>query len=325
MKFLSPVFLVFLPVVFFCFWALFKKREAGVLYHSRADLIGKIAGRNGFYRIEKYLFLTAIVFAFFALLRPVKGIVRKEEVKNARDIFLVIDTSLSMRTVDIRPDRITSAKKNAMAFVEKRIHDRIGLVVFGGVAYVQCPLTFDKSAVLKLIDGISAGMTQSNGTAIGDGLAVAIRHLVRSKAKSKIIVLLTDGANNRGVIAPEMAGDLAKNLGIKIYAIGIGKTGKALYPVDDPIFGRRYIPVKDELNEGLLMKLSAETGGKYFRATSSKKLADIYSQIDKLETTKMLSSSYVEWKEIQPVLEKLAFFFFIAGCFFRFFLLRSLP
>ncbi|MCD6412808.1 MAG: VWA domain-containing protein [Elusimicrobia bacterium] len=325
MKILSPVYLIFLPVVFLCFWFVFKKREKGFAYHSRAQVIGRLAGQSSFYRMETYLFLAAILFAFLALLRPAKGTVRKKEVKNARDIFLDIDTSLSMRTVDIRPDRITSAKKNAAAFAEKRVHDRVGLVVFGGVAYIHCPLTFDKSSVIRLIDEISAGMTQADGTAIGDGLAVAIRHLAKSRAKSKIIVLLTDGANNRGVITPEMAGELAKNLGIKIYAIGVGKTGKALYPVDDPVFGRRYIPIKDELNEGLLMKLSRTTGGKYFRATSSKSLADIYSQIDKLETTKMLSSSYVEWREFQPLLVKLAFLFFISGILFRFVFLRSLP
>ncbi|PIU18884.1 MAG: aerotolerance regulator BatA [Elusimicrobia bacterium CG08_land_8_20_14_0_20_44_26] len=325
MKFLLPGFFVFLPVILLAFYVVVKKKEVTAVYFSRADSLKKLGVSDSRLNVAPFISATVMTLVFFALLRPAKGIVKKEEVQNARDIFVVMDTSISMNAVDISPDRITAAKQNAKDFIKKRVHDKMGLVVFGGAAYIHCPLTFDHTSVLNLIDEIETGMTASNGTAIGDGIAVAVKHLSKSAAKSKIIILLTDGADNSSVLSPEMSSELAKNLDIKIYSVGIGVPGEAKIPVNDPVFGKRLVKIADELNEPLLTKISAMTSGKYFRATSLKELAGIYDIIDKLEETKALSSTYLEYREFEKTLMHLAFLIFCAGNIFRFSLLRRIP
>jgi len=325
MKLLSPYFLLLAPVVLGALYILLKKKEISPVFHSRTEVFKKLRLTNRALNLYPYISFAVLLLIFAALLRPARGTVRSEEVKNARDIFLVIDTSKSMDAIDIKPSRISVAKKESESFVKKRLHDRIGVVVFGGVAAIRCPLTFDHGSVVNVIGEIHSGMTGENGTAIGDGLSVAIKHLATSAAKTKIIVIMTDGANNRGVIEPEMAAELAKNLNIKIYSVGAGKKGQALVPVNDPVFGQRFVRIKDELNEVLLKKIAVSTGGKYFRATSAKELAEIYSDIDKLEKTKILSSSFVEYNELAPLLTAAAFILFLIGLFVRFVVLRRIP
>ncbi|MBA3066469.1 VWA domain-containing protein [bacterium] len=325
MKFLNPVFFIFLPLIALCFWMIIKKKESESVYYSRADELSRWGISSSLPGIFRWLYLAAIMSVFIAGLRPVKGITRKEEVKNARDIFIVMDTSLSMNAVDLKPNRLETAKKEAGEFIKKRAHDRMGLVVFGGGAFIHCPLSFDRKAVLQLVNNIKAGMTLEDGTAIGDGLGVAVKHLAKSESASKIIILLTDGANNRGTISPELASEFAKNIGIKIYAIGVGNRGAAEIPIDHPVFGKVMGRIEDDFNEPLLMKLASDTNGKYYRASSEKSLSEIYGEIDKLEETKILSSSFLEYREYASFFINAAFAFFMAALFLRFAVIRSIP
>ena len=304
---------------------LIRKKETESVYYSRAETLARWGISSSLPHFSRWLYLAAVTAAFIALLRPVKGISRREEVKNARDIFIVMDTSLSMNAVDLKPNRLETAKKEAAEFIKKRNHDRTGVVVFGGAAAIHCPLSFDRKTVLSLVKDMKAGMTGEDGTAIGDGLGVAVKHLAKSESVSKIIILLTDGANNRGTVSPEMASEFAKNIGIKIYAIGVGRRGKAEIPIDHPVFGKVMGRIADDLNEDLLRKMARETGGKYYRASSGKGLGGIYSEIDKLEETKILSSSFVEYREYASFFMTAAFVFFMAAFVFRFMAIRSIP
>jgi len=199
--------------------------------------------------------------------------------------MLVIDTSLSMQAPDLMPTRLEAAKQTAKEFVMKRKNDRIGVVVFGGVAYLSCPLTLDHDAVNGLIDQIQPGMTKSDGTAIGDAILVATNHLKNSKAKSKIMILLTDGRSNTGVVGdPITAAKLTSQFGIKIYTIGTAKKGPSKIPTQNPL--QPYIIIEDDLNEEQLGEIAEITGGKFYRATSTEELSKIYSEIDQLEKTK---------------------------------------
>jgi Ca-activated chloride channel family protein len=226
----------------------------------------------------------ALALTVLALARPQS--VRREPAGPAEgiDIVLVLDTSESMRALDFDPfDRMTAAKQAATDFIKRRVSDRIGLVVFGGEPLMACPPTLDYEALLGFLEDVKPGMTQSRGTAIGDGLAAAAAHLKDSPAKSRIAVVLTDGANNAGLVDPLTAGKAAKALGIKVYTIGTAKRGRAMVPVDHPVLGRQMVAIDDDLDEDLLTRVAEETGGRYYRATSAKELSEIYGDIDQLE------------------------------------------
>ena len=202
------------------------------------------------------------------------------------DIILVLDTSESMRALDFDPlDRMTAAKQAARDFVLKRSADRIGLVVFGGEPLLACPPTLDYEALLSFLADIKPGVTQSRGTAVGDGLASAVAHLKDTGSKSKVAVLLTDGANNAGLVDPVTAARAAKSLGVRVYTIGTAKRGQAMVPIDHPVFGRQLVAIPDELDEDSLSKVAAETGGRYFRAENAEELGEVYSEIDAMEKT----------------------------------------
>ncbi|NBV41693.1 VWA domain-containing protein [bacterium] len=207
------------------------------------------------------------------------------------DIVIAMDVSGSMLAEDFKPDnRMTAAKKVASRFIESRPNDRIGMVVFGANALTQCPITSDRPVLLELIDRIEVGMAGS-GTAVGMGIATAANRLKTSNAKSKVIVLVTDGVNNAGEITPEEAARIASSLKIKVYSVGIGKEGGAPIPVIDPVLGKTYEKNPDgtvaltELDEPLLKMIAETTGGRYFRATNERVLADIYETINRLEKT----------------------------------------
>jgi Ca-activated chloride channel family protein len=232
-----------------------------------------------------YLKLIIMVLIIIALARPQKILKGEIPPTEGIDIMMVIDTSLSMAAVDVIPSRLEAAKTNAKEFVSKRMGDRIGIVIFGGVAYLSCPLTMDHSAVTAFIDRIQLGMTKADGTAIGDAILVATNHLKKSKAKSRIMVLLTDGRSNAGVVQdPVTAAKLSSEFGIKIYTIGIGGKGPSKVPTGDP--SMPYTVMEDDLNEAQLMEIAKMTQAQYFRATTSKEMSEIYSEIDRLEKTK---------------------------------------
>jgi len=209
------------------------------------------------------------------------------------DIIIALDASGSMLAVDFKPDRFQAAKQVAKEFVLNRKNDRIGLVIFEGEAYTQCPLTSDKKIVAELIDEAEQGVV-TEGTAIGMGLATAVNRLRESKAKSKVIILLTDGVNNQGKIHPLSAAEIAKQFNIRVYTIGVGTNGKAKSPVAiDPYSGKYiYDYVDVEIDEETLKEISKMTGGKYFRATDNEKLKEIYNQIDQLEKDKIKTIEY---------------------------------
>jgi Ca-activated chloride channel family protein len=201
------------------------------------------------------------------------------------DIILTLDISGSMLARDFKPDRLEASKNVATEFISGRPYDRIGLVVFSGESFTQCPLTTDHAVLINLLREIKSGMIE-DGTAIGEGLATAVNRIKDSEAKSKVIILLTDGVNNRGMIAPLTAAEIAKTYGIRVYTIGVGSQGVAPYPVQTP-FGIQYQDMQVEIDEGVLKQISQMTDGKYFRATDNAKLVQVYSEIDKMEKSKI--------------------------------------
>ena len=201
------------------------------------------------------------------------------------DIILTLDISGSMLARDFKPDRIEASKNVATEFISGRPYDRIGLVVFSGESFTQCPLTTDHAVLINMLREMKSGMIE-DGTAIGMGLATAVNRIKDSDAKSKVIILLTDGVNNRGMIAPMTAAEIAKTYGIRVYTIGVGTQGVAPYPVQTP-FGVQYQDMQVEIDEAILKDISNMTDGKYFRATDNEKLKQVYAEIDKLEKSRM--------------------------------------
>lgn len=234
------------------------------------------------------------------------------------DIMMSLDISGSMLAEDLKPNRLEAAKSISAEFVNSRPNDNIGLVVFSGESFTQCPLTTDKAALSQLFSVINEQMIQANGTAIGLGLASAVNRLKDSQAKSKVIILLTDGSNNTGEIDPSMASELAKSFGIRVYTIGVGTKGMAPYPFQTA-FGiqRQMVPV--DIDEGTLKSISANTDGKYFRATDNKSLKAIYEEIDQLEKTKISVQEYSKKNE-----EYLPFALMLLGVMLLEFLVRYL-
>ena len=241
--------------------------------------------RQRFLILPFILRMLAVVAIVIAIARPQSSSSGQNVTTEGIDIVISLDISASMLAEDLKPNRIKAAKKVAENFIDARPNDRIGLVVFSGESFTQCPLTTDHAVLKNLFNGIESGML-ADGTAIGEGLATAVNRIRESTAKSKVIILLTDGVNNTGSIAPETAGEIAKTFGIRVYTIGVGTRGMAPYPFNTP-FGIQYQNVEVQIDEPALKQIAEETGGKYFRATSTTQLKDIYSDIDKLEKTKI--------------------------------------
>ncbi len=229
--------------------------------------------------------LLAVALLFIVMARP-QSVNRWQKVSTEGiDIIIDLDISSSMLAQDFQPNRLEAAKEVAIKFISGRPDDRIGLVVFSGESFTQCPLTTDHAVLINLFKEVKSGMID-DGTAIGDGLATAINRLKDSKAKSKVVILLTDGMNNAGEIAPLTAAEIAKTFGIRVYTIGVGTRGTAPYPVQTP-YGIRYQQMRVQIDEDVLRKIAEMTGGKYFRATDNRKLEEIYQEIDKLEKSKI--------------------------------------
>jgi Ca-activated chloride channel family protein len=201
------------------------------------------------------------------------------------DIVFTLDISGSMLARDFKPDRLEASKNVATEFITGRPYDRIGLVVFSGESFTQCPVTTDHAVLINLLREMKSGMIE-DGTAIGEGLATAVNRIKDSKAKSKVIILLTDGVNNRGMIAPLTAAEIAKTYGIRVYTIGVGTQGVAPYPVQTP-FGIQYQDTPVEIDEAILKQIAQMTDGRYFRATDNEKLIQVYSEIDKMEKSRI--------------------------------------
>ncbi len=227
----------------------------------------------------------AAAFLIIVLARPQKTDKFQNVTTEGIDIILTLDISGSMLARDFKPDRLEASKNVATEFISGRPYDRLGLVVFSGESFTQCPLTTDHAVLINLMREIQSGMIE-DGTAIGNGLATAINRIKDSEAISKVIILLTDGVNNRGEIAPSTAADIAKTYGIRVYTIGVGTRGTAPYPVQTP-FGIQYQNMPVEIDEAILKDIASKTGGSYFRATDNDKLVQVYAEIDKLEKSKI--------------------------------------
>ena len=239
------------------------------------------------------------------------------------DIVLAMDVSTSMLARDFTPDRISAAKDIAIGFISQRPSDRIGIVVFAGESYTQCPLTTDRATLINLMKEIQTGLIE-DGTAIGNGLATAVARMQGSDAKSRVVILLTDGVNNRGEITPQTAADIAKTYGIRVYTIGVGANGTAPYPVITP-WGVQMQDVEVEIDEDLLKGIAETTGGRYFRATDNTKLSEIYSEINKMEKARTTIDSFPVYKELFMDFALVALICLLLEVVFNAFILKRLP
>lgn len=239
------------------------------------------------------------------------------------DIVLAMDVSTSMLARDFTPDRISAAKDIAIEFISQRPSDRIGIVVFAGESYTQCPLTTDRATLINLMKEIQTGLIE-DGTAIGNGLATAVARMQGSDAKSRVVILLTDGVNNRGEITPQTAADIAKTYGIRVYTIGVGANGTAPYPVITP-WGVQMQDVEVEIDEDLLKGIAETTGGRYFRATDNTKLSEIYSEINKMEKARTTIDSFPVYKELFMDFALVALICLLLEVVFNTFILKRLP
>jgi Ca-activated chloride channel family protein len=275
-----------------------EARPAAVLW-SRGPTVGSRVGALWFLVFD-LLPWAALVIALVALARPQQGLRQSETESRGIDIVLALDVSPSMAAEDFRPsNRLAVAKQTARDFVRQRKHDRLGLVGFAGTAFTQCPLTLDHDAVVEMLDQLNFGMTEE-GTAIGMGLATAVSALRSSKSPSKVIVLLTDGQNNRGAIDPLTGAELARALGVKVHTVLVGRGGVVPVPLEDPLVGRRVEMVRMDVDEGTLRELASRTGGRFFRAQDPAALAGIYGEIDRLERAPIKSVEYREYEDLGP-------------------------
>jgi len=298
-RFAHPYLLLLLVLLPLAAWYVLRYRgERSVAYSSLELLLGAGLEAPAWKRHAALtLRLMVLALVIVALARPQTGRSKHTTYSEGIDIMLVLDTSGSMQAQDFEPkNRLNVAKEVVKDFISKRPEDRIGLIVFSADAMTQCPLTLDHALLSKLVDGVDFGMLD-DGTAIGVALATACNRLRASHAKSKVIVLLTDGQNNAGMVDPTTAARVAATLGLKVYTVGVGTHGRAPIPVDDPVFGRRLISVEVDIDEGTLQKIADLTGGKYFRATDREELMAIYNQIDQLEKSRVESETFVEYTE----------------------------
>lgn len=259
----------------------------------------KAGGRSVLGVIRHLPFLlraVALVMIIIAIARPRSSTKMDKIDTEGIDIVLAMDVSTSMLARDFTPDRISAAKDIAIEFISQRPSDRMGIVVFAGESYTQCPLTTDRATLINLMKEIETGLIE-DGTAIGNGLATAVARMQNSDAKSRVVILLTDGVNNSGEITPQTAADIAKTYGIRVYTIGVGANGTAPYPVMTP-WGVQMQNVEVEIDENLLKNIAETTGGRYFRATDNTKLSEIYSEINKMEKARTTIDSFPIYKEL---------------------------
>lgn len=316
--------LVIIPLLVAWYWFRNKKSYPEI----------QISSTEGFKKtkgtIKQYLFHSLFVMRMlaFALLivviaRPQSSTSRKDVSIEGIDIIMAMDISGSMLAQDFKPNRLEASKEVASDFISERPNDRIGLVIFSGETFTQCPLTTDHAVLKNLFKDVKSGMIE-DGTALGDGLATAVNRLRKSDAISKVIILLTDGVNNMGSIDPASAAEIAKLYGIRIYTIGVGSRGLAPYPVQTP-FGIRYQDVEVKIDEKLLQRVANMTDGIYFRATNKKNLTDIYKEIDKLEKSKIDVTEFSKKHEEFLSIALLALVLLLAEALLRNTVFRTVP
>ncbi len=305
-EFYSPYYLwllVLLPFLGYWLYANRYNQRAKMLFSAGEQFGGFKTVKNKMLPLLSLFLLLAFALVTIGLARPRSvDVTAKTKKTKGIDIMLAIDVSASMLARDLKPNRLQALKKTAINFIKKRPNDRFGVVLYAGEAFTQVPITSDHRIVMQAVRKINFDQlfnTLDQGTAIGMGLATAINRLKDSKAKSKVVILMTDGVNNTGEIHPLTALELAKQFGIKVYTIGIGTNGYAPTPVAiAPDGSFVYRNAKVEIDEKLLKQIAEETGGKYFRATDNTKLNEIYKEIDKLEKTEIKELKYYNYKEL---------------------------
>ena len=317
--------LALMPLLGIWYYFNYRKRYPE-LRMPHMDVLKGVTSWRGRFRILLHLFRgIAFVLLVVALARPQRTLEEVQRSGEGIDIFLAIDLSSSMLAQDFKPNRLEVSKREATEFIDRREFDRIGLAVFAGEAFAQCPLTTDHRIVKKFIDELEAGTLQ-DGTAIGMGLAAAVNRLKDSDSESKIIVLLTDGMNNAGYIQPNMASNLAQEFGIRVYTIGVGTTGEAYAPTSrNRRGGYNFGMVPVEIDERLLNEIAVKTGGRYFRATNAQSLENIYKLIDKLEKTEIEVDSVLEISEEFHHFVRLALILLLLEVVLRYTLFREIP
>lgn len=323
----KEMFWLFLLLPLAVVWYLFtRKRQTAELKISSVN--GFKAGSSFLAKLRPLLFvfrLLALAFLITALARPrTVDVSSKTKTTRGIDIVMAIDVSASMLAKDLLPNRLEALKKVAAQFIQGRPNDRIGLVEYAGESYTKTPITSDKAIVLRSLRDIKYNTIIEGGTAIGMGLATSVNRLKDSKAKSKVIILLTDGVNNSGFIDPKIASELAVEYGIKTYTIGLGTNGMALSPIAiKPNGSFQYGRVQVEIDEELLKEIAEVTGGKYFRATNNKKLVEIYNEINKLEKTEVEEFKFYNYEEKYRPLVVLAGLLILLELLLRYTLFRS--
>ena len=327
MSFVNPIYflllLLLIPMIGWYIWKLHKSQASIQL--SSVEGFSKAPNTLRVYlrHVPFILRIGAFTFLVIALARPQTTNKWNTTTTEGIDIVMSLDISSSMLAMDLNPDRMEAAKDVAASFINGRPTDNIGLVIFAKESFTQCPLTTDHAVLLNLLKDVKCGMLEDM-TAIGHGLATAVSRLKDSKAKSKVIILLTDGSNNAGEIAPITAAEIAKTFGIRVYTIAVGTIGEAPYPVQTAM-GVRIQYVKVEIDEKILTQIAQITGGKYFRATNNKALKEIYQEIDQMEKTKMDVQEYSKKYEEYTFFALIALLFFLLELLMRYTLLKNIP
>ena len=315
---------VLLPMVALYVWRE-RKGAAAVRIASVTPLVGAVRGVRYWARhLPFVLRCGAVALLVVALARPQSTEQGSSTTTQGIDIVLTMDVSTSMLARDFRPDRITAARDVAARFVADRRNDRIGIVVFAGESFTQSPLTTDQGTLQTLLGQIRTGMIE-DGTAIGNGLATAVNRLRESDAKSKVVILLTDGVNNAGQVSPATAADIAASYGIRVYTIGVGSRGTAPYPAQDVWGNIHYVPMPVEIDEEILTEITSRTGGEYFRATDETVLSQIYDQINAMEKSRVETDEYTTYTELAGHYMLWAFALLVVEFLVRFLWLRRLP
>lgn len=308
--------LLLIPLFLFWKWRKYSHQYPELTLSTLAGFQGHKSWKTVLRPFLVLFKLAAFIALIIALARPQNAFDEENITADGIDIVLVMDISGSMLARDFEPDRLSASKRVAEEFIVQRKFDRVGLVVFAGESFTQCPVTTDQKVLLSLLREIESGIIE-DGTAIGMGLATAVNRLKESQAKSKVVVLLTDGVNNQGFIDPLTAAETAQQFGIKVYTIGVGTQGQALYPVKT-IMGTRYQYMEVQIDEALLEKIAYMTDGKYFRATDNASLKNIYASIDKLEKTE------IDITKVSRYTEQFHLFaLFAAACLLLSFVLRN--
>lgn len=328
MTFYNPEYLwLLLLLVPMLFWYIFKQfqEDASLQISSLAPFDGLRCSWKSYLRhVPVLLRLIAVACIIVAIARPQTSNSLRSETTEGIDIVMSLDISGSMLARDLKPDRLSAAKEVATEFIASRPNDNIGLVVFSGESFTQCPLTGDHASLVNLLNSLKYGMIE-DGTAIGMGLATAVNRIKESQAKSKVVILLTDGTNNAGDIAPLTAAEVAQAFGVRVYTIGVGTHGMAPTPVLDMFGNMHYVSQPVEIDEAVLKNIASMTGGRYFRATDKGKLKAIYDEIDQMEKTKLQVREYSRKSEEYMPWLVAALTLLVVELLLRNTLLRKLP